>query len=138
MRGAHRSDDPETSRDAANIDVTKLEGEVYAALRSRPCTAEEIATLLDRPLQSITPRLAPLRRKGFIYDTGTRRSGRSGRSRIVFAASVEIRPEPARSRKLSEDDLKNMIKRHTKYGITDWVVDVPALVKELESIWGIK
>ena len=137
MHGAYRANDPETSKEAAK-DVSRLEGEVYAALKTRPSTTEEIAAIMGRPLQSITPRIAPLRRKGFIFDTGVRRPGRSGRSRIVFAATTEITPEPLKSRKISDADLKAMIKRHTRHGITDWVVDIPSLVKELESIWGIK
>ena len=136
MHGASRTNDPETSRDAAR-DVSRLEGEVYAALRT-PQTAEEVAAALGRPLQSITPRIAPLRRKGFIFDTGIRRPGASGRSRIVFATTEVITPEVPVSRKLSEADVQNMIKRHTRWGTTSWAVDVPAIIKELESIWGIK
>jgi len=137
MRGAYRKTDPDTSKEAAP-DVSRLEGEVYAILRMRPSTAEEVAVFLSKPLQSITPRIAPLVRKGFIYDTGERRPGASGRSRMVLAASSEVVPKPKSSRKLSDHELANIIQRHTKFGDMDWVVDVVSIVRELESRWGIK
>ena len=59
MHGAYRANDPETSKEAAQFDVTRLEGEVYAILKTRPSTTEEIAAIMGRPLQSITPRIAP-------------------------------------------------------------------------------
>lgn len=138
MHGAYRANDPETSKEAAQFDVTRLEGEVYAILKTRPSTTEEIAAMMGRPLQSITPRIAPLRRKGYIFDTGVRRPGLAGRSRIVFAATTVITPEPIKSEKISAEHLAEMIKRHTRHGITDWVVDIHSLVRELEQMWRIK
>jgi DNA-binding MarR family transcriptional regulator len=78
MNGAHRKDDPETSKEASKLDISYLEARVYELVKFRPSTAEEIAFALDRSLQSITPRIAPLRRKGYIFDSGITRGGLSG------------------------------------------------------------
>lgn len=140
MHGAYRHTDPETSKEAAKFDVTKLEGEVYAVLRDRPSTAEEIAQALGKALPTITPRFAPLIRKGLIYDTGERRPGASGRSRIVYAAAVEIIPRPKKTKRLEDNEIIQIARRHTKYmtGQTAWALDVVSLVRELERRWAIK
>lgn len=140
MHGAHRSDDPDTSKEASKLDAGRIEGEVYSVIKTKPSTAEEIASLLARPLQSITPRLAPLRRAGFIFDSGLRKPGSSGRSRIVWAAASEIVPEPVKTEKLEEKEILQIARRHTKYmtGNTAWAMDVVSLVRELEARWAIK
>ena len=140
MHGAHRKDDPETSKEAAKLDVTELESRVYGLLRFKPSTTEEIAFSLNKALQSITPRIAPLRRKGFIFDSGVRRKGASGRSRIVWAAATDIIPEPVKTKKLEEKEILQLASRHTKYmiGKTAWAMDVVSLVRELEVRWSIK
>ncbi len=88
-RGAHRTDDPDTSVDAANsVDATALEAEVLVAFRGTPadygCTSEEAADFLHMELGSVTPRFRPLEAKGYIYRTAERRPGKSGRNRIVW------------------------------------------------------
>ena len=140
MHGAHRKDDPDTSKEAAQLDVSKLEGRVYELLRFKHLTTEELAFSLNKPLQSITPRIAPLRRKGMIYDTGIRKRGEAGRPRIVWAAATEIVPEPVKSKKLEEKEILQISRRHTKYmtGKTAWAMDVVSLVRELEARWNIK
>ena len=140
MQGAHRKDDPDTSKEAANQDVSKLEARVYELLRFKPLTTEELAFSLNKSLQSITPRIAPLRRKGMIYDSGQRKRGESGRGRIVWAAAIEIVPEPVKTKKLEEKEILEIARRHTKYlvGKTAWAMDVVSLVKELEARWNIK
>lgn len=140
MHGAYRHTDPETSKEAAQFDVTRLEGEVYAVLRIQPSTAEEIAQALGKALPTVTPRFAPLKRKGLIYDTGERRPGASGRSRIVYAAATEIIPQPKKSRKLEEKEILQIARGHTKYmtGSTAWAMDVVSFVRTLETKWGIK
>lgn len=140
MHGAHRKDDPDTAKEAAKLDVSHLEARVYELLRFKPSTAEEIAFALNRSLQSITPRIAPLRRKGYIFDSGLRRNGASGRSRIVWAAAKEIIPEPVKTKKLEEKEILQIASRHTKYmtGKTAWAMDVVSLVRELEARWAIK
>ena len=140
MQGAHRKDDPDTSKEASKFDVTRLEGEVFSVIALSPSTSEEVAIQLATPLQSITPRIAPLRRKGFIFDSGLRRNGASGRSRIVWAAAEEIIPKPTKTRKLEEKEILEIAQRHTKYmtGKTAWAMDVVSLIRELEARWGIK
>ena len=88
-RGAHRTEDPDTSVDAAaSVDATALEAEVMAAFRSVYAslgfTSEEAATYLGMELGSVTPRFRPLEAKGYIYRTAERRPGKSGRNRIVW------------------------------------------------------
>ena len=85
-----RRSDPDTSKEAAEkVDTARLEQMVYETIKKRPSTSEEVANVLNIPLQSITPRFAPLKRKGFICDTGEKRPGASGRSRVVFAVLNE-------------------------------------------------
>jgi predicted transcriptional regulator len=140
MNGAHRKDDPETSKEAAALDISELEARVYGLLKFKPLTAEELAFSLNKSLQSITPRIAPLRRRGFIFDSGIRRRGQSGRSRIVWAAATEIIPEPVKTQKLEEKEILQIASRHTKYmtGKTAWAMDVVSLIRELEARWNIK
>lgn len=140
MRGANRRDDPDTSKEAARLEVSKLEGMVFDLLRFKPLTTEELAFSLNKPLQSITPRMAPLRRKGMVFDSGLRKTGSSGCGRIVWAAATEIVPEPVKSKRLQENEILEIARRHTKYmnGKTAWAMDVVALVRELEARWNIK
>lgn len=76
---AARSNDPATSKGKRK--VNKYEEAVLAALGKdsmfgsdqRAYTGKEIAQLSGNPLNCITPRFAPLRRKGLIKDSGQRR-----------------------------------------------------------------
>lgn len=74
-----RSTDPPTSREAAAVvsaDITNLEGYVVRALIERgPSTDKEIADWLGRERVTVSPRMAPLRRKGVIEKTGEIRDG---------------------------------------------------------------
>ena len=81
-----RRSDPETSKDAAkSVNTTALEAAVYGCLKAHgPRTSFEIADILRLSLVTVSPRLAPLRDKGLIKDSGIRRIGQSGRSRIVW------------------------------------------------------
>ena len=82
-----RKEDPDTSKDAAEkVDSTKLEQLVYEVIAKHPngCIADDVeAALPDIRSHSITPRFAPLIRKGFIEDTGERRKSSTGRSQRV-------------------------------------------------------
>lgn len=90
--GFHRTKDPETSVKAAkSIDATKLELRVFDCICASGLTgrtSEEIATEINMELGSITPRMAPLEQKGLISRTETRRAGKSGRGRIVWALNL--------------------------------------------------
>jgi len=83
-----RTTDPDTSMDAAEkVDSTKLEQMVYEAISKYPngCTSDELMVHFpNHGVQTISPRFAPLIRKGFIEDTGERRKSSSGRSQRVM------------------------------------------------------
>jgi hypothetical protein len=82
-----RTDDPDTSHAAANsVDTSQLESMVYEVISKYPdgCIADDVEReLANLRSHSITPRFAPLMRKGFIFDTGERRMASSGRSQRV-------------------------------------------------------
>ena len=84
--GSYRRNDPDTSKSAArSIEVTNLEYEVVIALAQRgDMTSHELAEYLNLSLVSVSPRLAPLVRKGKVKDSGERRAGPSGRKSIVW------------------------------------------------------
>jgi hypothetical protein len=83
-----RASDPITSMEAAeSIDSTRLEQMVYEVVAKYPngCTSDEVMTHFPHHgVQTISPRFAPLIRKGFIEDTGEKRKARSGRSQRVM------------------------------------------------------
>lgn len=82
-----RASDPITSIEAAEkIDSTKLESMVYEVIAKYPngCISDEVlAHFPGHGHQTITPRFAPLIRKGLIEDTGEKRQGKSGRFQRV-------------------------------------------------------
>lgn len=87
-----RGSDPDTSHGAAdsvrgNI-ATVLEYKVLRVLREHPLglTNHEIVALTGLTWNTATPRIAPLVRKGLVYDTGRRRKGPTNRACIVWAA----------------------------------------------------
>lgn len=71
-----RSDPPTAIAGALAIDTTKSEREVYEAILTfgnRGCISTDIEKLIPhRPSHSITPRFAPLKRKGLIVEVGKR------------------------------------------------------------------
>jgi hypothetical protein len=85
-----RRKDPDTSMDAAEkVDSTTLEQQVYEVIAKYPngCISDEILEHFpDRGVQTISPRYAPLIRKGFIEDTGERRKSSTGHSQRVLKA----------------------------------------------------
>jgi uncharacterized membrane protein len=87
-RGSARRADPETAKAAAkSIDATDLEQTVLNALRiigARGATTEELASDLNLPLVTISPRLAPLVRKNLVKDSGRRGTNASGRKAILW------------------------------------------------------
>ena len=82
-----RTNDPDTSHAAADsVDTSQLESMVYEVISKYPdgCIADDVEReLAHLRSHSITPRFAPLMRKGFIVDTGERRIASSGRSQRV-------------------------------------------------------
>lgn len=87
-RALFRKTDPETSKEAAeSVPVARLEKIVYEAIKASHdgLTADEIERALPGvKLNSISPRIAPLIKKGYIYDSGERRKASSGRSQRVL------------------------------------------------------
>jgi len=83
-----RGTDPDTSHDAAEkVDTARLERMVYEVICMYPngCTSDQIMRHFPRHgVQTISPRYAPLIRKGLIYDTGERRPGSLGRQQRVL------------------------------------------------------
>lgn len=88
FRALFRKTDPNTSKEAAeSVPVQRLEKLVYEAIKAAPngLTAEEIEKSIPGvKLNSITPRIAPLIKKGYIEDSGERRRASSGRSQRVL------------------------------------------------------
>jgi len=83
-----RTTDPDTSMNAAEkVDSTKLEQQVYEVIAKYPdgCISEQVMTHFpNHGVQTISPRFAPLIRKGFIEDTGERRKSSLGHSQRVM------------------------------------------------------
>lgn len=70
-----RSNDPVTSKAAGKVKRDSLRNriKVLFTVHKYECTGHEIANYVDAPLNSVTPRLAELRREGKIKDSGQRR-----------------------------------------------------------------
>jgi len=85
-----REEDPQTAHAAASSirgqKASELEMQVVRAVIKHPegLACYEIQALTQIPNESLTPRLAPLRRKGLIKDSGQRRTAPSGRQQIVW------------------------------------------------------
>jgi hypothetical protein len=90
-----RRTDPDTSHEAAEkVNSTRLEQMVYEVIarHSDGCISDDIVKALPgHGVQTISPRYAPLIRKGFIEDTGERRQGNNGRQQRVLRV---IKKEP--------------------------------------------
>ncbi len=78
-RPAVRNTDPDTSHaawDSVEPKAEILRGKVLARVRMSPYggyTTSELAALLELPRDSISPRIAELRHKGLVFDSGFRR-----------------------------------------------------------------
>ena len=81
--GAARATDPATSHAAAAVKRVPLRDRARALFLAakaaeapfRGYTGHDLAALLDAPLNSVTPRLAELRRERVIKDGGLRENG---------------------------------------------------------------
>lgn len=86
-----RLTDPETSHEAAQAiepHLGRLESIVLAAIRQAPdgMTIDELAAATGLDKVTVSPRIKPLCKKGFIYTNGDRRPGRSGKSGLIWRA----------------------------------------------------
>jgi len=79
--GMARATDPETSREAAaSVDTGRFEQAVVDALHSNPDSSiQDVVEITGERYRSISPRFAPLRRKGLIYVSGKKRAAQTGR-----------------------------------------------------------
>ena len=70
-----RANDPATSVAAGKVKRDSLRNRIKVLFSHHKyeCTGHEIANLIEAPLNSVTPRLAELRRAGKIKDSGQRR-----------------------------------------------------------------
>ena len=84
---ARRADPPTAKAAAKSVNSTELETIVLDMLRV-PATTHEIADSTGIALVSISPRMAPLVKKGLVQDSGLRREGPSGRKSIVWSLTV--------------------------------------------------
>ena len=77
-RALYRATDPDTSKEAADkVDAVRLERLVVDAVRELgTATAHEVAEHTLLSLVTVSPRFAPLERKGLLRRTGERRDGR--------------------------------------------------------------
>ncbi len=91
-----RGTDPETSHQAAEgitPHLAVLESKVLKPIISsgeKGMNSYEVELATGLPNESCTPRFAPLRRKKFIFDSGMRRPGKTGRNQIVWKATNKI------------------------------------------------
>lgn len=77
--GMARATDPETSREAAaSVDT----------LRSNPDSSiQDVVELTGERYRSISPRFAPLRRKGLIFESGKKKTAQTGRTVQTWRAA---------------------------------------------------
>lgn len=81
---------PPTSKAAAasmNASLNPLQDAVYRAVAAWPKTADEVASVINKSVLSVRPRVAELRELKKIVDSGTRRKNQSGRSAIVWKSA---------------------------------------------------
>ena len=87
-----RKTDPVTSHEAAKLitpSLNKIEESIYEALLEvgeMGATSDEIVKMTDIKYRSVTPRLKPMCKKGFVFDSGECRNGDSGRQQIIWRA----------------------------------------------------
>lgn len=71
--------------DTANPRSLRVQVEILFQRNRMGLTADEVAALLVQSVLAVRPRVAELRKEGFIRDTGLRRSNASGKRAIVWA-----------------------------------------------------
>ena len=87
-----RKTDPWTSHEAARKITPRLnniDSMIYKArleTGEHGATADEIVEMSGVKYRSVTPRLKPMTRKGFVMVSGRTRKGDSGRQQIVWKA----------------------------------------------------
>jgi hypothetical protein len=84
-----RRTDPDTSKVAAGtVNSTDFEAHVLDALRSNPDSSiQEVVEIVGERYCSVSPRFAPMRRKGLIYVSGRKKSAQTGRTVQTWRAA---------------------------------------------------
>jgi hypothetical protein len=84
-----RREDPATSKEAAiTVNSAALEVLVVDALRSHPdISIQDVVEITGERYRSISPRFAPLRRKGLIYVSGKKKAVQTGRTVQTWRAA---------------------------------------------------
>ena len=84
-----RREDPDTSKEAAaTVNSAALEALVVDALRSNTDSSiQDVVEITGERYRSISPRFAPLRRKGLIYVSGKKRAAQTGRTVQTWRAA---------------------------------------------------
>ena len=88
-----RKTDPVTSHEAAEAItplLNKVEQGIYDALCSflpKGATSDEIVEASGIQYRTVTPRLKPMCKKGFVVDSGEHKRGDSGRRQIIWMAT---------------------------------------------------
>lgn len=90
----------DTSRNAAHAiggRALNIQGEVLRALAqsATAMTSEEIAETIGKPYPSVQPRLAELRNKLMVTDSGRRKIGRYGKPIIAWQLAPSLRRNAA-------------------------------------------
>jgi len=89
-RAFARDSDPDTSHEAAELmsreKICRLQFIIVKYLRQlgNMGTSEEVENLSGISLQSLTPRFRPMVKKNILIDSGKRKTGKSGRRRILW------------------------------------------------------
>ena len=92
-RAYARKTDPVTSHEAAKAItplLNKVEQGIYDALCSflpKGATSDEISEASGIIYRTVTPRLKPMCKKGFVVDSGEHKRGESGRRQIIWMAT---------------------------------------------------
>jgi len=103
-----RNSDPDTSATAAEsvrgTRANELESKVLNVLTEHPegLTGQEVTDILGMDRVTTSPRFAPLKRKGLIYDSGERRKGPSNRPAIVWKPNVKGLTSAKSNQKINE------------------------------------
>jgi hypothetical protein len=84
-----RRGDPDTSKEAAaTVNSAALEALVVDALLSKPDSSiQDVVEITGERYRSISPRFAPLRRKGLIHVSGKKRAAQTGRTMLTWRAA---------------------------------------------------
>lgn len=137
-----RKSDPITSKMAAEDakpNVGKLDQEILDLLGKRPAglTTVEAAEELHKPIQCVSTRFAPLRRKGLILDSGFQRKNPSGSWAIVWLISgtgAEVAVSKILLNDRISDDLRPAPEKSKPSQEQQFISQASDLIEDLEDL----